>query len=534
MKDIHMKFTIQAVFTRSLTLELENMTICHTDEEVSILLDGVEVQKTRNNVVTVQGLLPDTEYEIGVREGTKTEVQRIRTKKETVLLNILNFGALGDGVTDSTAAIQAAILTCPDGGTIEIPEGCFFSKPLFLKSHITLWLRKGAVLLGNPDRHHYPLLPGLVKAESASSEEPSEYSFASWEGNPETSFASLITGIGLTDVDIIGEGTIDGNGDQGDWWKDPKTKHIAWRPNTIFLNHCEYVRLQGITVRNSPSWTVHPYYCNHMGLYNVTIWNPSDSPNTDGLDPESCSDLLVLGTTISVGDDCIAIKSGKYYMSEKHHKTAENIIIRNCILERGHGSVTIGSEAAAGVQNVEVVRCIFHGTDRGLRVKTRRGRGPHAVYDNIVFHHIRMEDVHMPFTFNMFYFCDPDGHSDYVQNQKKQPVDERTPRIGTIRAENIECTGADGCILVAYGLPEMYIENIVLRNVTASFLPKKLRKPTQTIMMDNFKPMTGKSIYARNVKKLTLDNLIIDGADEPEPELYDVIDYDSSHVVFNQ
>lgn len=84
---------------------------------------------------------------------------------------------------------------------------------------------------------------------------------------------------------------------------------IAWRPNTMFLNHCNYVRLQSIRVENSPSWTVHPYYTDHIGVYNITIWNPSDSPNTDGFDPESCDDVLILGTKISVGDDCIAIKS---------------------------------------------------------------------------------------------------------------------------------------------------------------------------------------------------------------------------------
>ena len=123
----------------------------------------------------------------------------------------------------------------------------------------------------------------------------------------------------------------------------------------------------------------------------------------------------------------------------------------------------------------------------------------------------------MPFTINMFYFCDPDGHSDYVQNQSFHPVDDKTPTIGTIRAENITCTGADACMLVAYGLPERYIENIVLKN----------------IMMDHFPEMTGRAIYARNVKRLTLENVEITGSDDTEPVLQDVLDYDSVHVSIN-
>ena len=372
-------------------------------------------------------------------------------------------------------------------------------------------------------------MPGMTKTTDGTS----EYNLASWEGNPETSFASLISAIDAEHLDIVGRGHIDGSGAEGDWWQNPKVMRTAWRPNTIFLNRCRHVRLQSITVKNSPSWTVHPYYTDHIGVYNITIWNPSDSPNTDGFDPESCDDILILGTKISVGDDCIALKSGKYYMSQNHHKISDHFTIRNSFLERGHGSVTVGSEAAGGVINVEVAQCIFDGTDRGLRIKTRRGRGPETLYDGVYFHDIIMKDVHMPFTFNMFYFCDPDGHSDYVQNQDFHPVDDKTPTIGTIRAENITCTGADACMLVAYGLPERYIENIVLKNIKLDFLPKSERKPRQTIMMDHFPEMSGRAIYARNVKRLTLENVEITGSDDTEPVLQDVLDYDSVHVSIN-
>ena len=524
-----MNFEICAVFKRSVTIELDNSTICYASHEYSILINGEEKIRTNLNVVSIDGLTPDTEYRIAVLYEGETVEKLFKTEYESVLLDIKAFGAVGDGNHDDTGFIQAAIDSCPKDGTVYIPEGTYLSRPLFLRSNMTLWLDKGAILAGDPDRTHYPMLPGLT----GTSDGKDEYNLSSWEGNPETSFASLITAVNAEHLDIVGEGTIDGNGDKGDWWTDPKIKRIAWRPNTVFLNRCKNIRLQSVTVRNSPCWTIHPYYTDDIKVYNLNIWNPSDSPNTDGFDPESCDGVLILGTRISVGDDCIAIKSGKFYMSDKHHKPADHTVVRNSILERGHGSVTVGSEAAAGAENVEVSRCVFSGTDRGLRIKTRRGRGPYALYDNIYFHDIIMKDVHMPFTLNMFYFCDPDGHSDYVQDQNSRPVDEKTPTIGTIKAENIVATGVDPCMFVAYGLPEKYIENIIIKNAKVSFLPKEQRKPGQTIMMDNFQEMTGRSIYARNVKHLAMQDVEITGADDSGAELIDVIDYDSCNVVYN-
>ena len=178
---------------------------------------------------------------------------------------------------------------------------------------------------------------------------------------------------------------------------------------------------------------------------NIRIFNPDDSPNTDGFDPESCTDVLLIGTEISVGDDCIAIKSGKYYMSRYHFRRTSGIEIRNCNLMRGHGSVTLGSEAASGVENVRVSKCIFDRTDRGVRIKTRRGRGERSVLDDLVIDNVVMDRVHMPLTVNMFYFCDPDGHSDYVQNQEARPVDEMTvPGRGRVVRLRVRSSGEAG------------------------------------------------------------------------------------------
>ncbi len=513
-----MDFNVVEVFNRSVTIELVSDAIFRQDAEFDVLLDGQKSFRTDRNVVSVMGLLPDKTYRIGVDDGNGVVEKEITTGHESVLLDVRAFGAKGDGVTPDTAAIQAAICSCPKDGTVYLQKGVYLSTALFLKSNMTLWLDEGAVILGDTDRTHYPLLPGMT----ATTDEKDEYNLSSWEGNPLTSFASLITAIDAENLDIIGPGVIDGNAQNSDWWKDAKKKRIAWRPNALYLCRCNKVRVQGVTVQNSPCWTVHPYYSDDLAFLNLYINNPSDSPNTDGLDPESCCDVRVLGTVISVGDDCMAIKSGKYYMALKHHKVTENVQIRNCKFERGHGSVTVGSEAAGGVKNVRVSQCIFDGTDRGLRIKTRRGRGKRSVLDDIIFENIEMNGVHMPFTVNMFYFCDPDGHSDYVQNQAPAPVDDMTPYIGTIAGRHITCKGVSACMLCAVGLPESPIGRLEFEDIRASFLPSGERVPECPVMMDNFDEMSGRSVYAKNVRELVLKDVEIAGAVDDAPELIGV------------
>ena len=265
---------------------------------------------------------------------------------------------------------------------------------------------------------------------------------------------------------------------------------------------------------------------------NIRISNPDDSPNTDGFDPESCTDVLLIGTEISVGDDCIAIKSGKYYMSRYHFRRTSGIEIRNCNLMRGHGSVTLGSEAASGVENVRVSKCIFDRTDRGVRIKTRRGRGERSVLDDLVIDNVVMDRVHMPLTVNMFYFCDPDGHSDYVQNQEARPVDEMTPVVGTIRLQNVECRGADASFVCVCGLPERPVGGIILDGVKVSFLPEEERKPQNPVMMDNFPDMSGVSMYLKNVEDVEIKDVVIAGAADAEPTLENVKNFQFENLTY--
>ena len=176
---------------------------------------------------------------------------------------------------------------------------------------------------------------------------------------------------------ITGEGTIDANAQNGDWYQNPKKNNIAWRPRLFFTSGAKNVVLHGVLVCNSYSWTIHPTYSENVDILNIRIRNSSTSPNTDGIDPESCKNVNIIGNHVHVGDDCIALKSGKLFLGMKLHVPCENVIIRNCCLSRGHGGLVIGSEMSGGVKNVTVTQCLMDHTDRGLDRKSTRLNSSH-------------------------------------------------------------------------------------------------------------------------------------------------------------
>ena len=260
-----MKFNILEIFNRSVTIELETDSIYQQDEKYTIEIDGKVVYAGKQNVVSIPDLLPDKDYSISVKMGDTVETRNFTTGHESYLLDVTAFGAKGDGVTMDTAAIQAAICACPKDGTVYLPKGEYLVTPLFLKSDMTLWLDKGAVILGDTDRNHYPVLPGMTRA----TDEKSEYNLGTWEGNPLNCYASLITAIDAQNLDIIGPGTIDGNAGNSDWWVNAKVKRGAWRPFAMYLVRCQKVRVQNVRVQNSPCWTVHPYYSDDLAFLNL-------------------------------------------------------------------------------------------------------------------------------------------------------------------------------------------------------------------------------------------------------------------------
>ena len=405
----------------------------------------------------LDGLAPDTNYEF----RTATEVLAFQTSACAGLIDITDFGA-DTNAADNAAAFAAAIAALPKGGTLRVPAGRFVSLPIFLRSDMTLYLADGAEIAAPGDRTHWPIL--LAWCEDGRN-------VGTWEGLPEASFATPVTAIGCDKLTITGPGRIDGGGDRGDWWSWPKeTRNGARRPRTLFLAHCTNVVLSGFTVANSPSWTVHPFCCTDLTAAAMYIQNPPDSPNTDGFNPESCVNTQMVGLRISVGDDCIAVKAGKRQKGDNRHLApTQHLHIRNCLMERGHGAVVLGSEMSGGITDVTISRCVFDGTDRGVRVKTRRGRGGQVA--RITLDTVEMDNVATPIAVNAFYFCDPDGKSDAVQSRDPAPVDDTTPVITDIVLKNVTARGVHHAAAALLGLPEAPITGISVDGFFVSYNP---------------------------------------------------------------
>ncbi|MDE6584324.1 MAG: glycoside hydrolase family 28 protein [Anaeroplasmataceae bacterium] len=495
-----MKFQVVFQSSTSLTIELENQDIC-TTIPYKVYVNGEFKFSDNRNVFSIFNLSPNTEYKIEIEVDGIKEGKLVLTDKEYVLLNVKDFGAKGDGKTLDTSLIQACIMACPAQGRVYFPKGEYYTGPIFLKSNITIELAEGAHLIGDVDRTHYPILPGMTYT----ADEKDEYNLGSWEGNPLDCFASIITGINAENVKIIGQGIIDGNAQNSDWWKDIRVKRLAWRPRGVFLNHCKNISFQGVTVTNTPSWNLHPYFSENLRFIDLKLINPKNSPNTDGCDPESCNGVDIIGVHFSVGDDCIAIKSGKIYMGRKYKKPSENFVIRNCSMNFGHGAVVLGSEMSGGIKNIQVSQCYFNQTDRGLRIKTRRGRGKDAVIDGITFENIKMNEVLTPLVVNMFYYCDPDGHTEYVYSKEKLPIDDRTPYLGKFVFKNIECENVNVAAGAFYGLPEQPIESINIENVSFKYSSNPV--PGIPAMMEGLDPMAGRGLIFNYVKEVKLKNI---------------------------
>ena len=351
-----------------------------------------------------------------------------------------SYGAKPDGTTKNTAAIQSAIDDCAKsgGGTVLISGGVFLSGPIVLKNNITLDIAKGTTLLGSPDHADYP-----KKTEFRA---------------PGTQ--SLLSATNAENIAITGSGTIDGNGES--WWEEArKTKNagvvgaVDFRPRLVVFDHCKHVRIEGITIQNSPSWQVVPYYTDDTVIRNVRILAPEHSPNTDAIDPFSSSNMVIDHVYADVGDDNIAIKSG-IINSPGPDSPSTNITITDCEFLHGHG-LSIGSEIAGGANNIRAERIHFKGTDQGVRIKANRDRG-NQVY-NISFKDITMEDVKTAILISAYYpKVLPEG------KVAAQPITRLTPFFHDITIENVNSTKS-GTAGVIVGLPESPVKNVILKNV---------------------------------------------------------------------
>lgn len=514
---------------RAAIIEVEDGSIYHTDAPWSIVINDRPWGETSLVETYIDGLEPNTTYRVRFEQmnvaGTIVASANavFVTERETFTLNVRDFGATGDGEHDDTIRLQAAIMSCPKGGRVLVPAGDYRVKNLFLTSGLTLELAEGATIRARHDREQLAYMPGTLEgAEGAGYAGTNLLPMGRWEGESMPMFCGVLTGMSVHDVTVYGRGVIEGgaNYDEDNWWYDEKTIRIAARPRMLFLSDCERVDFVGVTVRNSPSWNIHPVLSRDLNFLNLTIESPKVSPNTDGINPESCRNVLIKGCHFSVGDDCVAVKSGKIEMPRELRPSCVNLTIEQCYMHDGHGSIVLGSEAAGGIKGLIARNCLFERTDRGLRIKTRRGRGKDSVYEAIQFDHIVMDNVLTPFVVNSFYFCDPDGKSDYVQSREAKPVDERTPNVASLSFRNIEATNCHAAAAFITGLPESKIGRLAFHNVHITFAPDA--KASVPAMACDVDAMSRQGIIAQNVGTLVLDNVTIEGCESDDLQAHNV------------
>lgn len=401
------------------------------------------------------------------------------------MVNIKDFGAINDGVTLNTEAIKKAIDFAYNqgGGTVLIPAGKFLTGSIELKSNINLHIDAGAQVLFVNDKNEYPMVTSR------------------WEGATRPVHAACVYGKDLENISITGQGKLDGQGEY--WWKMRQEDREYPRPKLISFDNCKNVLIDGVKLVDAPFWTINPICCENVTVNNVSILNPPDSPNTDGINPESCNNVHISNCHIDVGDDCIAIKAGTEDADKMIPCT--NITITNCTMVHGHGGVVIGSEMSGGVRNVVISNCIFEGTDRGIRLKSRRGRGGYV--EDIRVNNVIMRDVFSPFIMNLYYFCGPRGKEKYVWDKNPYPVTNETPSFRRIHFSNITATEVRASAGFIYGLPEMFVEDVSFDNI--QILMADNAQPEVPAMLAGAKAVQGKGFYVRNARNILFNKVSI-------------------------
>jgi len=472
-------------------------------------------------------------------------------------VSIKDFGAVTGRNVKNTEAFNKAItaINQKGGGTVNVPRGIWMTGPIVLQSNVNLHLEDGAMIIFSRDFADYPLVD------------------VSFEGLNTTRCQSPISAKGATNIAITGNGVIDGSGDAWRYVKKGKMTDGQWkellskggvlsddkkiwfptesskkgftstgnfnvpekmttraelekvkdflRPVMVSLVSCDKVLLDGPTFQNSPAWNLHPLMSSNLILRNLNVRNPWYSQNGDGLDLESCKNVLIYDNTFDVGDDAICIKSGKDKDGRDRGVPTENVIIKNNTVYHAHGGIVIGSEMSGGVKNLHASDCTFIGTDIGLRFKTTRGRG--GVVENIWISNVDMINIPAQVIgFNMFYegnspIIEEDQSADDEKRVEKQiPVTAETPIFRNVFFKNITATNSYEALSLN-GLSEMNLKNIVIED---SYFDTK--KALTIVDADgitlknvklNYSEGTGATIY--NSKNIDLSGLTLESAAKP-------------------
>ena len=404
--------------------------------------------------------------------------------------NILDYGAAEGGELLCSKAFADAIDACEaaGGGTVYVPSGKYLTGPLCLKSDMRLLLDAGAYVMFAQNQDEFPVVASR------------------WEGVDKPVYQSCVYAADAHDVSIEGQGVLDGQGEY--WWKSQRAGTLKFaRPKLISFHKCNRVTIKNVKLINSPAWTVNPIYCTNVLVDGITIENPADSPNTDGVNPESCDMVRVQGCYISVGDDCVTIKSGTEHAAKR--VPCQNVTVTNCVMAYGHGGVVIGSEMSGDVRNVSISNCVFYQTDRGIRIKTRRGRG--GVVEDVRVNNVVMDQVNCPFVINLYYHCGADGHEKHVWEKVPYPVNETTPTVRRVHFSNITAKDIRSCAGFIYGLAENYVEDVSFDNVLV--MMGDGFEPELPAMMDYLDPMTKKGFYVSYAKDIDFTRVTVTNAD---------------------
>jgi polygalacturonase len=402
------------------------------------------------------------------------------TSSQPKFFDVRQFGAKGDGKTPDTKAIQKALDECGQagGGTVKFSPGIYLSQPITIRTKTTVLLEAGATLLASPTQSDFLKNGGdWLKAKSGGD------------------FIPLISGKDLTNVTFTGKGTIDGNG--AVWWEEAEkarqkvSGYTLPRPNLIVLTRCKNVRLENLTVQNSPKFHFVPTECEGVVISNVTILAPEHAANTDAIDPSSCKNVLITKCRIDVGDDNVAIKAGKK-LAEREF-ACEDVTVTDCMFLHGHG-MSIGSETAGGVRNLTVRNCTFENTENGLRIKSQRGKG--GIVENISYSDITMKNVNPAITLTCYYMNNSAGDAARPAgggSNSTPAITSNTPVYRNIRISNLKATCPQAAGIIN-GLPESMISNVVFENVQIS---------------------AAKSFEIRNAKDIQLKNVTVSVKEGP-------------------
>jgi polygalacturonase len=414
------------------------------------------------------------------------------------VFDVTEFGAVGDGETLSTEAINSAIIACSEagGGMVLVPEGEYLTGAIHLKSNVNLHVSEGAILKFSRNPEDY--LPMV---------------FTRWEGVELFNYSPFVYAYEQQNVAITGQGTLDGQATSEHWWywKGPWSR-ATWeivpenqvearsrliemaendvpvearqfgsghylRPNFVQFYKCQNILMEGITIINSPMWVIHPVLSENITISNVSVI--SHGPNNDGCNPESSRNILIQDSYFDTGDDCIAIKSGRNADGRRLNVPSENIIVRRCTMRDGHGGVVMGSEISGSVRNVFAEDCIMDSPnlDRIIRIKTNSIRG--GVIENIFVRNINVGRVRQAIL-----------HIDF--DYEEGDAGEFTPLVQNIHLDNITSQSSDRAIFInAYERAPVtgvyitdctfngvekdnlinYVEDLILENVTLNGEP---------------------------------------------------------------